>query len=89
MSQRAGQVKLGAGMPVLALSGLVAGASVCSVAGRWRKKGHPRLVKSPRATEPGLVATQSNGKGLPLKLSGKAGLEKGSSSSTAVAKGNC
>lgn len=46
MSQRSGQVKLGAGVPVLALSGLVAGASVCSVAGRWRKKGHPQVSQA-------------------------------------------
>lgn len=82
-------MKLGARAPVLALSGLAARAPVRSAAGRWRKKGHPQVVKPARAMEPGLVATQSNGKELLLKLSGKAGLKKGSSSSTAVTKANC
>lgn len=89
MSQRAGQVKLGGRVLMPALSGLAAHAPVRSAAGSWRMKGHPRLVKPPRATETVLFATQSNGKGLLLKLSGKAGLENVSSSSTAVTKGNC
>lgn len=42
MSQRAGQVKLGARAPGLALSGLAARAPVRSVAGRWSEAGHPQ-----------------------------------------------